>query len=63
MRFRKENLMIEIQLFEQLVAFADCKTLSAASERLHISQSSLSRAMQRLEEEMGVRLFDRKKAG
>lgn len=55
--------MIEIQLFEQLVAFADCKTLSAASERLHISQSSLSRAMQRLEEEMGVRLFDRKKAG
>lgn len=53
--------MIEIHLFEQLVAFADCGTLSAASEYLHISQPALSRAMKRLEEELGVELFDRQK--
>ena len=42
--------MIDIHLFEQLVAFASCGTLSAAAEQLHISQPALSRAMQRLEE-------------
>ena len=36
--------MIEIHLFEQLAAFADCGTLSAAAEQLHISQPALSRA-------------------
>ena len=51
--------MIDIQLFEQLVAFSDWGTLSAASEKLHISQPALSRAMQRLEREMDVSLFDR----
>ena len=30
--------MIEIHLFEQLAAFADCGTLSAVAEQLPISQ-------------------------
>ena len=54
--------MIEIHLFEQLVAFADCGTLSAAAEQLHISQPALSRSMQRLEDELEIKIFDRHKS-
>ena len=53
--------MIEIHLFKQLAAFADCGTLSAAAEQLHISQPALSRSMQRLEAELQVTLFTRQK--
>lgn len=54
--------MIEIYLLEQLEAFARCGTLSQAAEELHISQPALSRSMKKLEEEMGVPLFDRAKS-
>lgn len=54
--------MIEIHLFEQLVVFAEHGTLSAAAEELHISQPALSRSMQRLEEELDVKLFERQKS-
>lgn len=53
--------MIEINLLEKLEAFARCGTLSAASEELHISQPALTRSMKKLEDEMGVTLFDRQK--
>lgn len=53
--------MIEIYLLEQLAAFAEYGTLSAASEALHITQPSLSRSMQKLERELGVTLFERTK--
>ena len=51
--------MLELQQIEQLVTIADCGTLSAAAEKLHISQSALSRSVQRLEAELGVTLFER----
>ena len=53
--------MIEIRLLEQLAAFAEHGTLSAASEILHISQPTLTRSMKQLEDELGVTLFVRSK--
>ena len=49
--------MIEMYLLEQLDALAKYGTLSAASERLHITQPSMSRAMKKLEDIVGVDLF------
>ena len=50
--------MIETYLLEQLDALAQYGTLSAASERLHITQPSMSRAMKKLEDIIGVELFE-----
>jgi DNA-binding transcriptional LysR family regulator len=51
--------MIEIYLLEQLIALDDCGTLSEAAKRIHLTQPTLTRAMQKLENEIGVPLFDR----
>ena len=53
--------MIELHLLEQLTAFAEYGTLSAASEKLHISQPTLTRSMKQLENELGLTLFIRSK--
>lgn len=53
--------MLQFQQLEQLIAFADQGTLSKAAEVLLISQPSLTRNMQSLEEELGVQLFQRSK--
>lgn len=53
--------MLDLLELEQLVAFADCGTLSKASEKLHISQPTLTRTMKHVEEEFGVPLFMRGK--
>ena len=52
--------MIEMYLLEQLDAVARYGTLLAASEHLHITQPSMSRAMKKLEETIGVPLFEHK---
>lgn len=46
---------------EQLAAFAEYGTLSKAAEKLNISQPTITRTMQRLEEEFAVPLFERSK--
>ena len=51
--------LIETYLLKQFVAVAKCGTLLGASEMLHISQPTLSRAMKRIEGELGVSLFHR----
>lgn len=45
--------------FETLIAAADCGSFSAAAERLHISQPSLSESIRRIEREIGARVFER----
>ena len=53
--------MIELYELRQFAAFADCGTLSDAAEFLHLSQPALSRNMKKLEEDMGIPLFTRRK--
>ena len=53
--------MIELYELRQFAAFADCGTLSEAAEILHLSQPALSRSMKKIEEEIGVSLFIRRK--
>lgn len=53
--------MLNLSDLEQLVLFADGGTLAAVAEQTHISTPSVTRTMQRLEEEFGVPLFIRGK--
>ena len=53
--------MIETNLLAQFAAFADAGTLTRAAEKLHTSQPALTRAMKKLELELGVPLFVRSK--
>lgn len=53
--------MLNLSDLEQLVLFADGGTLAAVAEQAHISTPSVTRTMQRLEEEFGVPLFIRGK--
>ena len=55
------GFMIELEQLRQLVAFAEYGTLSKAAEAMHISQPSLSRNMQALEEDLQAVLFTRQK--
>lgn len=52
---------MELFELEQLAAFAEHKTLSAAAEILHVSQPTLTKTMKRLEDEFDVPLFIRTK--
>ena len=53
--------MIEFNQLKHLVAIAKNKTISKAAEELLISQPGLTRSMQRLEEDLGLSLFNRKR--
>lgn len=53
--------MLNLLELEQLAAFAEYGTLSKAAEKLNISQPTITRTMQYLEDEFGVPLFERSK--
>lgn len=53
--------MPDIYQLEHLISIAEHGTLSKAAEELHLSQSALSRSMQKLESELQVTLFERRK--
>lgn len=51
---------VELQQLEQFVALARARNFTRAAAELNLSQSALSRAIQRLEEQVGQPLFERK---
>lgn len=53
--------VFDFNILEQFVVFYHTGTLIKAAEQLHISQSTLTRSMQKLETEFGVSLFTRTK--
>ncbi len=53
--------MFELNQLAQLLAIKKYQTLSKAAENLNLSQPALSRSIQRLEEDLGVSLFDHQK--
>lgn len=50
---------MQLYQLEYFCAVARCRNMSRAADELWISQSSLSKAISGLEEELGVKLFDR----
>jgi len=50
----------ELHVLEQFVVLARTKNFTRAAEELHLSQSALSRSIQRLEEQVGHSLCERK---
>ncbi len=51
---------LNLHLLEQFVALARTRNFTRAAEELNLSQSALSRAIQKLEEQLGQPLFERK---
>lgn len=52
-----------LQQLKYLVTVAECKNITAAAEKLYISQPSLSAAIHSLEKEMNVTAFVRSNKG
>lgn len=52
-------MMVDLELLTELVAFHKYGTLSAVAEHLMITQPTVTRGMKRLEQELGVSLFNR----
>ncbi|WCD82941.1 LysR family transcriptional regulator [Pseudomonas sp. TUM22785] len=51
--------MFDPQLLRSFVAVADCGNFTRAAERLHLTQSTVSQQLRRLEDDAGCRLLDR----
>lgn len=54
---------IELRLLEHVLALAHHGSYARAARALHVSQPTLSRSIAGLEAELGVRIFDRGRAG
>lgn len=53
--------MINIDFLQYLIEYSKTENLTKASKALHISQSALTRAMQKVEDYVGVPIFERTK--
>ncbi|MDN3919707.1 LysR family transcriptional regulator [Roseateles violae] len=50
---------MDLKRLGHLVALADTRHFARAAERVHLSQPAFSRSIQAIEQELGMRLFDR----
>ncbi|KRN83413.1 LysR family transcriptional regulator [Pediococcus ethanolidurans] len=53
------EIMIETYLLKELAVFLQTGTLAKTAEQLNVTQPTVTRGMQKLEDDFGVRLFDR----
>ncbi len=58
-----EGRIVELRELEYVLAIADTGSISRAAERLYLAQSSLSQFLNRLESNLGVKLFVRTSGG
>lgn len=63
LRELKENLAMNIEQLEYIIKVAEMRSISTASESLHISQAGISMAITSLEKELGVNIFKRSRLG
>ncbi len=54
---------MDLRNLRNMIAVLETGSLGKAAERLHISQPALTKSIQRLEQELGVRLFEREPRG
>ncbi|MGG3468449.1 LysR family transcriptional regulator [Neobacillus pocheonensis] len=54
---------MHIQKLEALVEVARTKSISNAAQNLHMSQSGISQIITKIEEELGIKIFDRSRLG
>ena len=50
---------MDIRELEYFITVSELNNFTAAAERLHVSQPAISKAIHKLEEELGVHLLDR----
>ena len=50
---------MEVRFLRYFLAIAQVENISKAAERLHITQPTLSRQIAQMEQELGVKLFNR----
>ena len=54
---------MRLEQFEYVVVTAECQSMSAAADQLHVTSQCISKAIKQLEDELGAPLFIRSKYG